>query len=89
VDHLERGLRVKELARAAGGRGMAPPSQSERCSAFHHGAAIVGAEDDLAVAVLDEVDQGRADRAAVVRQDGIGIGELEDGGVPAPSAIDR
>ena len=45
----------------------------------HHGASVVGSVDDLAVAILDIVDERRLHRPALVRKNGIGIHKAQNG----------
>ena len=77
---------TRPSGRATGGCGSAAAASPRRpsrrrCNCSISCAAVVGAVDDLAVAVLDIVDQRRLHRAPVVGEDRIGVGQLEHRGV--------
>src|SRR5215218_5517617 len=81
VDHLERRHWIDQLPRAAW-RPRHSLSVPVACIAiFHQRAAIVGAQDELAVAVLDVVDRGALHRAALIGEDRISVHQPCDGRV--------
>ena len=81
MDHLERGHRVEQLLGPVGRvrHRLAVPVGG--VAIVHQRAAFVRAPDDLAIAVLDEVDGRRLHRAALVGENRIGIDQPGDRGV--------
>ena len=77
VHHLERRHRVEQLPRAVRRPRHRLAVPVGRIAIAHDGAAIVGAVDDLAVAVLDIVDGRRLHRPALVGKHRIGVGQAQ------------
>ena len=81
VDHLERGHRVEQLPGPVGRARHRLAVPRRGVAIAHQGAAVVGAINHLAVAVLDEIDRRLPHGAALVGDHGISVDQLGDGGV--------
>ena len=81
MDHLERGHRIDQLARAAGRPRHGAAIPVGRVAIAHDRAAVVGAVDNLAAAVLHKVDDAGFHRPPLVGENRIGVRQPQDRGV--------